>query len=227
MYDEKKKKSKKNFVDDLRQMNKHLMSVNCEIITDFQISMFVLFTNFDIDTKNETLTIAVNRKFTWLLNEMRNYTTFELTEFIELKSKYTKNLYRILKQWRGSGEYIFHDLEEFRKLMDIPETYTNKKMMQKCIEVAVDEISKLDKSFKDFKCEPVYARKRGKPLDKLIFTWQAEKKQFVNESDTVTDVPKQKPKKKSKANSFNDYPQRHYTSEQFETLENKLLGVEN
>lgn len=44
-------------------------------------------------------------------------------------------------------------------------------MIEKCVNIAVDEINKLDKSFQNFKCTPEYARKRGKPLEKLIFTW--------------------------------------------------------
>ena len=159
------------FISELKRMNRKLMSVNCEIITGSKIIMFVLFPTFTIDEDNETLTVAVNKDFTWLLNEMKNYTTFELTEFIELKSKYAKNLYRIMKQWRNKGTYTFHDLEQFRELMDVPKTYTNRQLMQDCVNVAVDEISKLDKSFQNFTCTPEYARKRGKPLEKLIFTW--------------------------------------------------------
>lgn len=169
-----KKNSTKEFIADLRRMNEHLMSVNCEIITRTEIIMFVLFPTFKINPDEEILTVAVNKDFTWLLNEMKSYTSFELAEFINLKSKYSKNLYRLLKQWRTKGQYTFHDLEEFRNLMDIPLSYTNKYMMNECVIVAVKEISELDKSFKDFKCEPQYARKRGKPLEKLIFTWQPE-----------------------------------------------------
>lgn len=191
-YDEKKK-GVDEFISDLKRMNEHLMSVNCEIITDSEISMFILFPTFKINLSNETLTVAVNEEFTWLLNEMRNYTAFELEEFINLNGKYAKILYRLLKQWKTQGQYIFHNLEEFRELMDIPITYSNKLMIQKCVNVAVEEIGKLDKSFQDFKCEPIYARKRGKPLDKLMFTWKPEKAVQTQENqlkgqETFTDV---------------------------------------
>ena len=176
------------FISELKRMNRKLMSVNCEIITGSKIIMFVLFPTFTIDDKAETLTVAVNKDFTWLLNEMKNYTTFELAEFIDLKSKYAKNLYRILKQWRTQGRYVFHDLEEFRELMDVPKTYTNRQLMQDCVSVAIREISELDTSFKGFKCTPVYARKRGKPLDKLEFTWQCEESKQIEGQSGFTDV---------------------------------------
>lgn len=170
-----KKNSTAEFIADLKRMNRHLMSVNCEIITESEIIMFVLFPTFKIDRNSETLTVAVNKEFTWLLNEIKSYTVFELSEFVELNSKYAKNLYRLLKQWRTQGQYIFYDLEEFRELMDVPKAYSNKYMMSECVAVAVKEISKLDTSFQNFKCEPIYARKRGKPLSALKFTWDAEK----------------------------------------------------
>jgi len=169
-----KKNNITEFIADLKQMNKKLMNVNCEIITDDEETMFVLFPTFTIKRNEEILIIAVNEKFVWLLNEMKNYTAFELEEFVSLKSKYAKNLYRLLKQWRTTGKYTFYDLQEFRELMDVPKSYTNRQLMQDCVNVAVEEIQKLDNSFKNFKCKPDYANKRGKPLEKLIFTWKPE-----------------------------------------------------
>lgn len=171
--------SKESFIADLERMSERLMKVNSRIITDGKIARFVLFPTFIIDQEEENLTIAVNQDFAFLLNELEQYTTFELEEFIDLDSKYSKNLYRILKQWRTVGKYVFNDIDEFRKMMNIPTSYTNKLMMQKCVAVAIDEISNLDKSFKGFKCTPLYARKRGQPLEKLVFTWQAEKTEYV------------------------------------------------
>lgn len=232
-YDEKKK-GKEDFITDLEQMNRHLMSVNCKIITGSKRIMFVLFPTFKIDDAEETLTVAVNSEFKWLLNEMKNYTTFELTEFIDLKSKYAKNLYRLLKQWRANGQYIFNDLEQFRTLMDVPKAYTNRQLMQDCVSVAVEEISGLNGSFKDFKCEPIYARKRGKPLDKLMFTWQAEKSEQIEGQMSLDgdfpqyapSEPKPKSRRKKNLDQYNSYPQREYTTEQLDELERKLLGAD-
>ena len=182
-YDEKKL-TKEDFVKDLTKMNEQLMSVNCKIITENKIIMFVLFPTFVIDEEKETLTVAVNEKFEWLLNDMSRYTVFELEEYVDLKSKYSKNLYRLMKQWRCDGEFTFHSIENFRELMDIPKSYSNKIMMRDCVNPAIKEISALDKSFKDFKCEPKYATsKRGKPLEKLIFTWEPDER--VKKADQV------------------------------------------
>ena len=169
-----RKDSPKDFSKELDSMNDKLLEIKCKVAIGSKSGRFVLFPSFWTDWEQETLTISVNKDFVWLLNEMKNYTIFELAEFVELKSKYSKHLYRILKQWRTTGKYIFHDLQEFRELMDVPVKYTNRQLMQDCVSVAVEEIQKLDKSFENFKCEPVYASKRGKPLDKLVFTWKPE-----------------------------------------------------
>ncbi len=85
--------------------------------------------------------------------------------------------------------------------------------MEKVIKPAVNEIKKLDKSFEDFKCEPLYSNKRGKPLSGYKFTWKPE----IRHSKEV----KKSPKKSKKQNSFNNFTQREYD---FDDLEKKLLA---
>lgn len=168
-----------NFVKDLRKMSRSVMSVNCEITTENKIDIFNLFSRFIIDKNSQTLLVKINPEFTWLLNEftdkIKGYTIFELYEFVGLQSKYAKNLYRILKQCRTTGVFIFNNIDDFRLKLNVPETYTNKKMTQKVIKPAITEIQHLNQSFKNFKCEPLYLPKRGKPLAGYKFTWEPEK----------------------------------------------------
>lgn len=178
------KGGRRDFFEELDEMTDRLQYVNGKIVDrtpgQRKFRKFTLFPTFEYDENEGWLDVQVNDSFSWLLNEFENYTTFELAEFVNLKSKYSKNLYRLLKQWRTEGRYEFHDIAKFRELMDIPKSYTNRQVMQDCVSVAIKEISELDGSFKNFKCEPIYARKRGKPLDKLIFTWQPEKPQWID-----------------------------------------------
>ena len=165
------------FISDLKRMSQRIMAVNCEIITNNGgFDIFHLFNRFTADPKTQMLMVKIDPDFVWLLNEFTDrYTTFELQEFVKLQSKYAKTLYRILKQWRSTGQYIFNDIGDFRERMDVPEAYNSKRLMEKVITPAVREISRLDKSFINFKCEPLYAKKRGKPLAGYKFTWEAEK----------------------------------------------------
>lgn len=212
-----------NFIKDLRKMSRDVMSVNCEIITENKIDMFNLFSRFTIDKDTQTLTVRINSEFTWLLNEftdkMKGYTTFELYEFVGLQSRYTKNLYRILKQWRTNGEFTFNSIDDFKLKLDVPESYTNKKITQKVIKPAVTEMQELDKSFKNFKCEPLYLHKRGKPLAGYKFTWEPEGR--ANKQDLSQKQSKSGSVKNQKTqNGFNNFHQHGYN---FNNLETQLL----
>jgi len=220
------------FVSDLKHMCQRIMAINCEIIMDNGgFNIFTLFQQFIADPETHILTVKINSDFTWLLNEFTDrYTTFELQEFIKLQSKYAKNLYRILKQWRTVGQYTFNDINEFREKMDVPKAYSSKRLMEKVITPAVKELDKLDKSFINFACEPLYAKRRGKPLAGYKFTWKPEQKQSYQKPMPVAEpipVNRQQPKpqwKRSK-NQFNGFMQRETTQEALDELEQKLLKL--
>lgn len=60
--------------------------------------------------------VSVNKRFDFFLNELTsNFTRFELEEFTNLESKYSKAMYRLLKQWRTVGKKEW-SIEDFRYL---------------------------------------------------------------------------------------------------------------
>lgn len=220
----------KELIEELDRVSDNLLKVNSKIILKNddgkrRIIKFDLFPTFDIDEDQQTLTVAVNERFQWLLNEFTAYTIFELSEFVGLKSKYSKTLYRLLKQWRTVGAFAFHDVEEFRQQMDVPKSYSNNIFLRDCISPAVAELAKLDSSFKGLKCEVLKARKRGAPVTGYRFTWQAEKRQpkSIEQPEAPTEAPEtkkaSKPKtQKPKTNRFNNFHQRNYTKEQLDRM---------
>lgn len=204
-----KNDSSEDFKILLMGIKKKLIGIFCEIRIGNKEGTVSLFNSFWSDDIEQTLTISINDEFVWLLNNlMNNYTIFELAEYVSTKSKYTKNLYRLLKQWRTFGQYIFHDLNEFRELMGIPTKYSNKHMIEKCVNVAVEEIQKL-KSFENFVFEPKYASKRGKPLDKLIFTWTPERVPTPQKEEKQVPEQLQGQESFSDCQSFDEY-MKHY-----------------
>ncbi len=217
-----KQTSNEQFIKDLRRMNEKLQKVTACIETKQEILSFVLFPTFVIHKEKQTLTICVNEYFKFILNDVvQNFTIFELLEFTSLSSKYSKTLYRLLKQWRTQGEYIFHDIADFREKMDIPESFSNKIMIRDCIKRAVEEISALNKSFENFKFECMYdIHKRGKPLVGLKFSWKAEERKAIERNDPFP-PSKSKNYKKSK---FTDIEQHNYD---YKELEKKLLNTNN
>ena len=213
----------KQFVSDLQRMNDKLMKITCKLQTETKIIMFVLFPTFEIDLENQFLTVAVNEKFKFILNELlKNFTRFDLDEFVRLDSKYSKNLYRLLKQYRTTGRYEV-SLEEFHSKMDVPEAYTSKRMMDKIINPALKEL-KESNYFKNLECIVQYAHKKGRPVVGYVFTFDPEERVHSREIEQKNQKFDSKPKKnrdKIKNLRFNNIECREYD---YEALERQLLN---
>ncbi len=86
--------------------------------------------------------LKVNPRFEYIVNEItRNFTGFKLEEFIALNGKYTKTLYRLLKQYRITGKAYF-EWEEFKRIMDIPEDYEIHNIDKWILKPALKELTK-------------------------------------------------------------------------------------
>lgn len=189
---------KKNFITDLDRMTDQLLAVNSKIIErkpngKRKIFKFDLFPTFIIDEEAQTLEVGVNPDFQWLLNEFEHYTSLDLEEIVAFKSKYSKNLYRLLRQWRSVGKLVVGEggqeplIEDFRKKVGVKDSYSTKEMLRSCIDVAVKEINASECSIKNLKYEKKYANRRGKPLSQIIFTWQKEASRPKKLEDITSD----------------------------------------
>lgn len=186
---EYKPTANKRFVDDLQKVNRKLLSLNFTISCKSKIIQFVLFKKFEIDLDRYTLTVSVNEEFSYILNELTaNFTRFELDEFVNLQSKYAKNLYRLLKQYRTTGR-VFFTMIDFCKKLDIPSSYKLCDIGRKVLNPIKTELSPL---FPGFRIEKVKdAKKRGKPVTniKFYFTPQKTPKSVKNETlDRIREV---------------------------------------
>lgn len=165
--------NKEEFTEYLINMNHKLQQVACEVNTPTLYISFVLFPTFKVDRENEILTVAVNEKFKFMLNDLSaNFTRFELSEFISLRSKYSKTLYRLLKERRCYGWYK-PSKDNLREYMDCPENCSNKEFMRSVLMPAMKDVSPY---FSELKCEPLRdVHKQGKPVYAYSFTFQREK----------------------------------------------------
>ena len=216
-------KSDKDFLDILFRMNTKLNAITCNIRTETRGYHFTLFPTLIEDSEERTLRVSVNERFSFLLNEIsKNFTRFELSEFVRLESKYAKNLYRLLKQYRKSGVYKV-EAGKFRELMDCPESYSNKIFMRDCVNPAVKELSQ--GYFDNLKVEPIRGDGRGRPIVAYRFTFKKSDQipgQMTIEDIATDQEPKKKPrtKKKPTGNKFNNFEQRQYD---YADLESKIL----
>lgn len=107
-----------------------------------------LFKEFITDTQECTLTVSVWEETRYILNDIsNNFTRFELNEFIKLESKYSKRLYKLLKQYRTTG-YYYTSKEQLYKDLDIPESYANNDFNKRALKPAIEECQKYIKELK-------------------------------------------------------------------------------
>ena len=200
----------KRFVKDLETAYDKMLGLNFKIGDDENFVKFVLFTQYEVNSRNRTITISVNQKFSFVLNDLTaNFTRFELAEFVDLKSTYSKNLYRLLKQYKSTG-HLYLSIDEFRAKLDIPVSYEMRDINKTVLAPITRELAPL---FEGFKIEKVKnMQKRGHPVTQINFTFKPQPVPgYVREA-----VERFEHEKQPKYDA--DFDQRTYTDEQLNSI---------
>lgn len=170
---EYKSTSVERFKSDLVRMNEKLRSCHGIYETDDEIVQFNLFSTFTIVKSRKVLKIRVNPDVAWLLNNIaKEFTSFELQEYVSLDGIYVKALYRLLKQWKTHGCTKKYGVSELKELLSIPD-YETRRFLDKVINPAIEEINKSG-AFKNLRCEVIKAKKRGRPVEGYVFRFDLE-----------------------------------------------------
>ncbi len=110
---------------------------------------YMLFSRCKIElnkpSKNlKYLEIQLNDNYQYLLNNlgMGQYTSFNLLEFQQVRGKYAKTLYRLLKQYKSTG-ILSVEWTQFRELLDIPKDYKMRNIDQKILTPSLKELKKI------------------------------------------------------------------------------------
>ena len=129
------------FIDDLKSTYNKLIRLNVSFEDSHKFVSFVFFTKYEIDKDNQEILIQVNEEFAPLINQMTgSFTRFELEQFTQLKSSYSKTMYRLLKQFRLTGFAKF-PIDEFRRLLDIPVSYKMCEIDRRVLKPICNELS--------------------------------------------------------------------------------------
>lgn len=151
------------------------------------------------------LRVRINPDFIYLFNKLvGNFTAFELAEFIALSGKYTKTLYRLLKQFRRTGIARF-EWSEFVRILDIPENYRQIDIDARILKPAIKELTK-ERNLFDQKRIPFInlayektkekgTKGRGGKVIGIVFTFkpenielQKEKKELAHENQKLATI---------------------------------------
>ena len=111
-------------------------------------------------------------------NLSKNFTLFELQEFNELSSTYSKHMFRLLKQYKHTGYYKV-SVDEFKRLLNVPESYTMRKITDKILSIVLKELSD---NFIDLKVNKI---KDGRVIKFLEFSFKPQHYKCNDEIDTI------------------------------------------
>lgn len=137
-----------------------------------------IFDEFEWDDETELISLEVNQKNKYLFAELQNrFTQYSLVEFIEIEGSHAKTLYRILKQWRYTGETPVMTIEKFKFVFGLTEKYKLSDIDRRVLNPAIDELKKL---FIGLEVHKKYEKRKNKGRPKLEgywFSFKAEQKE--------------------------------------------------
>ena len=174
--------SKAKFEEILESVYDKLLQLRLESRDKNKIEKFILFTSYKIHVNEKTVTINTNSDYSYILNNLsKNFTLFELQEFNELSSTYSKHMFRLLKQYRSTGFFRIN-VNEFKRLLDIPKSYTMKKIGVKVLGPIEKELVSY---FNDFKINKI---KSGRSITELEFTFKPQHYKCNDELNNIDTI---------------------------------------
>lgn len=110
----------------------------------YRLVGFPLFNLTDNNKVDGKLILAINDAFDvrTIIKELdSSFTRLDFNTYLNLNSKYSKGLYRLIMQFSSTGTYRVN-VEKLRLLLCVPDSIDNKKLMQTIIKPAIEEINK-------------------------------------------------------------------------------------
>ena len=175
------------FVKDLDDVYKKMLELTIRYEDDEVIERFILFNHYRIHKKDQYLEISTSPNLKHILNSITsNFTKFELKEMTNLKSTYSKNMFRILKQYKHTG-YMKIKIDDFRERLDIPKSYRMTDINKNVLKPIVTELNAI---FNNLHINKIKAKK-GRKIEWLEFIFDPEKRIHNKRQPQMTNVGKQ------------------------------------
>lgn len=108
-------------------------------------------------------TLKMKKKHLVLLKE---------ADIFNLSGKYSKRLYTLLSQWRGS-EKFYIKMDKFRKIMEVPKSYKMCDIDKRILDTAIKEIENKT----DILNIQIEKFQKGRSIDSLFFTFEIKEKE--------------------------------------------------
>jgi plasmid replication initiation protein len=158
-------------------LNRKLITLSQEVtLPDGTIENISLFEKLSRNPKWNYIKVKVSPTFSYMLNDLiGNYTRFDLKALVGLKSGYSKQLFKLLKQYEGTGSCSWYwvELEEFKELLGVPENYSTTNFNKKVLKPIMEDLGAIFKNLEIIKLtKENHPVGRGKKTYSLKFTWE-------------------------------------------------------
>ncbi len=141
-----------------------------------------------------------------------NFTKFELKEMTRLKSTYSKNMFRLLKQYKHTGYLKIH-IDDFKNRLDIPKSYRMTDINKNVFKPIIIELGSI---FNNLTINKIKAKK-GRKIEWIEFTFDAEKRIHNKRQPQMSKIDKsrqyvrrEKTPKWLEERSYEKQPQKDY-----------------
>ena len=188
------------FLNSVKNVSDKISNLNFRYENDEEIVKFYFFNKFRIRKKEKVLILSINEDFQFLVNNLLkkgNFTILELENFVKLKSVYSKTLFRILKQW-DSIHYKKFELQELRKLLDVPASYSTARFNQRILTPMENELKQF------FPHLTIEKKKTGKVITEIEISWGKKEPEIEIVDDIEVEISEELDKAFEKA-SHNRY----------------------
>ncbi|MGL6024679.1 MAG: replication initiation protein, partial [Cetobacterium sp.] len=166
-------------VEDIEILYDKLFEIHFKFRTETTIKRFSIFQDYEIDKENKKVSISISSSFSYMLNDLlSNFTLLDLKALISLKSRYSKEIYRKLKQWESVKKYKV-SLKDFTEMLSVPKSYRMTNINQYILNPTLIE---LEKYFKELKILKI---KNGTTITDLVFTWKSEERAVKRDVGSV------------------------------------------
>lgn len=172
---EKRHYTKEQYSELIQGIYHKIIGLRFAYQTDEVIGEVNLFQGYEKSLTDDSFSISVSPKFQYIFNELSingSFTAWNLSDFCDLPGVYTKQLYRLLKQWKyvGSASFVLDDL---KKYMGAPEKYATKDITRRVINPAVEKLKENSPEFQNLSYE--YSNVKNKAY-RVKFKWTPEKR---------------------------------------------------
>lgn len=217
------------FTNDLDNVYKKMLNLTIRYEDDDVIERFVLFNHYRIHKREQYLEISTSSNLKHILNSItNNFTKFELKEMTRLKSTYSKNMFRLLKQYKHTGYLKIH-IDDFKNRLDIPKSYRMTDINKNVFKPIIIELGSI---FNNLTINKIKAKK-GRKIEWIEFTFDAEKRIHNKRQPQMSKIDKsrqyvrrEKTPKWLEERSYEKQPQKDYDPQLEKEREDFLKQLE-